>query len=150
VFARYIVGWRVSSSMQTDFVLDALEQALYARQPWRHGGLTHHSDRGSQCEFNPSSQHILTGGVDELEELEVGSIAPREAALAWASARVVSLRATAILEGDFRGLLQRGRSWYRGRVPSRRQSMVPTMRRYAPIESLTVRARTDGPLPILR
>jgi hypothetical protein len=44
VFARYIVGWRVSSSMQTDFVLDALEQALYARQPWRHGGLTHHSE----------------------------------------------------------------------------------------------------------
>ena len=28
VFARRIVGWRVSSSMHTDFVLDALEQAL--------------------------------------------------------------------------------------------------------------------------
>jgi putative transposase len=47
VFARYIVGWRVSSSMQTDFVLDALEQALYARQPGREGALVHHSDRGS-------------------------------------------------------------------------------------------------------
>ena len=33
VFARYIVGWRVSASMTTDFVLDALEQALYARRP---------------------------------------------------------------------------------------------------------------------
>ncbi len=33
VFARYIVGWQISSSMHTDFVLDALEQALYARQP---------------------------------------------------------------------------------------------------------------------
>jgi putative transposase len=32
VFARRIVGWRISSSMTTDFVLDALEQALYARQ----------------------------------------------------------------------------------------------------------------------
>ncbi len=48
VFARRIVGWRVSSSMQTDFVLDALEQALYARQPERDNSLTHHSDRGSQ------------------------------------------------------------------------------------------------------
>lgn len=28
VFARRIVGWRVSSSMRTDFALDALEQAL--------------------------------------------------------------------------------------------------------------------------
>jgi putative transposase len=29
VYARRIVGWRVSSSMHTEFVLDALEQALY-------------------------------------------------------------------------------------------------------------------------
>ena len=42
VFARRIVGWRVSSSMHTDFVLDALEQALYARQPERDGSLVHH------------------------------------------------------------------------------------------------------------
>lgn len=48
VFARRIVGWRVSSSMHTDFVLDALEQALYARQSERDGALVHHSDRGSQ------------------------------------------------------------------------------------------------------
>ena len=46
--ARRIVGWRVSSSMRTDFVLDALEQALYARQPERDGSLVCHSDRGSQ------------------------------------------------------------------------------------------------------
>ncbi|KHJ59181.1 IS3 family transposase, partial [Burkholderia glumae] len=45
VFARRIVGWRVSSSMSTDFVLDALEQALYARQPGDDGTLIHHSDR---------------------------------------------------------------------------------------------------------
>ncbi len=48
VYARRIVGWRQSSSMRTDFVLDALEQALYDRQPERTGGLIHHSDRGSQ------------------------------------------------------------------------------------------------------
>ena len=48
VFARRIVGWRVSSTMRTDFVLDALEQALYARQPERDNTLIHHSDRGSQ------------------------------------------------------------------------------------------------------
>ena len=47
VFARRIVGWRVSRTMQTDFVLDALEQALYDRQPAAND-LIHHSDRGSQ------------------------------------------------------------------------------------------------------
>ncbi|MFX8864295.1 DDE-type integrase/transposase/recombinase, partial [Acinetobacter baumannii] len=41
VFARRIVGWRVSRTMQTDFVLDALEQALYERQPAANA-LVHH------------------------------------------------------------------------------------------------------------
>ena len=45
VFAGRIVGWRVSSSMETTFVLDALEQALWARRP---AGTIHHSDKGSQ------------------------------------------------------------------------------------------------------
>ena len=44
---RRIMGWRVSSSMRTDFVLDALEQALYACQPERDGSSICHSDRGS-------------------------------------------------------------------------------------------------------
>ncbi|STG02101.1 transposase [Escherichia coli] len=42
VFAGYIVGWRVSSSMETTFVLDALELALWARRP---SGTVHHSDK---------------------------------------------------------------------------------------------------------
>ena len=46
VYARYIVGWRVSTSMKTELVLDALEQALWARKNLRE--LIHHSDRGSQ------------------------------------------------------------------------------------------------------
>ena len=45
VFAGYIVGGRVSSSMETTFVLDALEQALWAHRP---SGTIHHSDKGSQ------------------------------------------------------------------------------------------------------
>jgi transposase InsO family protein len=48
VFARRIVGWTVSRSARNDFVLDALEQALYARRPVDRGGLIHHSDRGVQ------------------------------------------------------------------------------------------------------
>src|SRR5256712_6744174 len=48
VFARRIVGWRVSSSLVTDFVLDALEQAIYDRCGDAPDGLVHHSDRGTQ------------------------------------------------------------------------------------------------------
>jgi len=46
VFSRYIVGWRVTTSLKSDITLDALEQALAARTP--EAGLIHHSDRGSQ------------------------------------------------------------------------------------------------------
>lgn len=47
VFARCIVGWRVSRTMTTDFVLDALEQALYARRPDDSENLIHHSVNAS-------------------------------------------------------------------------------------------------------
>jgi transposase InsO family protein len=64
VFARRIVGWRVSSSMQTDFVLDALEQALYARRREREGELVHHSDRGSQYVSIRYSERLAEAGIE--------------------------------------------------------------------------------------
>lgn len=70
VFARYIVGWKVSSSAHTDFVLDALEQALHDRQPQRDGGLIHHSDRGVQYVSIRYSERLAEAGV----EASVGSV----------------------------------------------------------------------------
>jgi len=63
VFARRIVGWRVSSSMHTDFVLDALEQALYARQPERDA-LICHSDRGSQYVSIRYTERLAEAGIE--------------------------------------------------------------------------------------
>ncbi len=64
VFARRIVGWRVSRSMHTDFVLDALEQALYARQPERDDALIHHSDRGSQYVSIRYTERLAEAGIE--------------------------------------------------------------------------------------
>lgn len=64
VFARSIVGWRVSRSMATDFVLDALEQALYARQPAGKEGLIHHSDRGSQYVSIRYTERLAEAGIE--------------------------------------------------------------------------------------
>src|SRR5690606_15322356 len=61
VFARCIVGWRVSRSMQTDLVLDALDQALHARQVG--AGLIHHSDRGVQYLSIRYSERLQEAGV---------------------------------------------------------------------------------------
>ena len=64
VFARRIVGWRVSRSMRTDFVLDALEQALYARQPELSDALIHHSDRGSQYVSIRYTERLGEAGIE--------------------------------------------------------------------------------------
>ncbi len=64
VFARHIVGWRVSRTMTTDFVLDALEQALYARQPTREQALIHHSDRGSQYVSIRYTERLAEAGIE--------------------------------------------------------------------------------------
>jgi transposase InsO family protein len=63
VFARRIVGWRVSTTMTTDFVLDALEQALHNRQPDPESALIHHSDRGSQYVSIRYSERLAEAGI---------------------------------------------------------------------------------------
>ncbi|WP_420852385.1 IS3 family transposase [Pelomonas aquatica] len=64
VFSRRIVGWRQSSSMHTEFVLDALEQALYDRKPSEDDGLIHHSDRGSQYLSIRYSERLAEAGIE--------------------------------------------------------------------------------------
>ena len=63
VFARRIVGWRVSSSMRTDFVLDALEQAIYARGGTMPAGLVHHSDQGTQYLSMRYTDRLADAGI---------------------------------------------------------------------------------------
>ncbi len=62
VFARKIVGWRVSTSMATGFVPDALNQAIYQRVP--SGDLVHHSDRGSQYPSIRYTERLSEAGID--------------------------------------------------------------------------------------
>lgn len=64
VFARRIAGWRVSSLMRSDFVLDALEQALYARQTERDSRLIHHSDGDSQYASIWYTERVAEVGVE--------------------------------------------------------------------------------------
>ncbi len=68
VFSRWIVGWRVLQSMQTELVLDALEQALWARG--KPKGVTHHSDRGSQYLSIRYSERLAEAGF----HASVGSV----------------------------------------------------------------------------
>ena len=64
------MGWRASSSARTDFVLDALEQALYARKPVGPDRLVHHSDRGVQYVSIRYTERLAEAGL----EPSVGSV----------------------------------------------------------------------------
>ena len=68
VFSRRIIGWRVARSMHTDLVLDALDQALWARSGAR--GVIHHSDRGCQYLSIRYTERLKEAGV----EPSVGSV----------------------------------------------------------------------------
>ncbi len=70
VYARYIVGWRVSRTAHARFVLDALEQALHDRRPAHRSGLVHHSDRGSQYVSIKYTERLAEAGI----EPSVGSV----------------------------------------------------------------------------
>ena len=68
VFARRIVGWRVSRSLHTELVLDALEQALWSRT--KTEGLVHHSDRGCQYLSIRYTERLAEANIDS----SVGSV----------------------------------------------------------------------------
>lgn len=68
VYARYIVGWRVSRTAHAGFVLDALEQAIHDRRPMNN--LIHHSDRGSQYLSIKYTERLAEAGI----EPSVGSV----------------------------------------------------------------------------
>jgi transposase InsO family protein len=68
VFSRFIVGWKVSASARTEFVLDVLEQVLNARNP--AGDLIHHSDRGVRYVSIRYTERLAEAGI----EASVGSV----------------------------------------------------------------------------
>ena len=64
VYARRLVGWKASASMRAEFVLDALEQALFARRPFDSDRLVHHSDRGSQYVSIRYTERLAEAGLE--------------------------------------------------------------------------------------
>ncbi len=71
VYSRMVVGWQLAPHMRTELVLDALEQALWARGIRSGQGLVHHSDRGSQYLSLRYSERLEAAGV----AASVGSVA---------------------------------------------------------------------------
>jgi hypothetical protein len=59
--SRKVVGWSIAAHMRTELLTDALTMAIQQRRP-AEGQVVFHSDRGTQGEFQWSSQHLYRGG----------------------------------------------------------------------------------------
>ncbi len=60
-FSRRVVGWAMAGHMRAALVLDALEMALWNRQP--APGVIHHSDHGSQYTSLAFGQRCRRAGI---------------------------------------------------------------------------------------
>jgi putative transposase len=107
--SRKVVGYALSRQIDTELALAAL-RAAFANQRPAPGACIHHSDRGCQGEFNPSSQHLLIGGVDGYKKAGSGTRRTCEDAVARATSSPTSIGAETVLAGDRRWMLKRGRS----------------------------------------
>jgi len=63
-FYSAVDSWRVSTSMSTQFVLDALNQAIFQRKTRGNKDLIHHSDRGSQYLSITYTERLTDAGID--------------------------------------------------------------------------------------
>jgi hypothetical protein len=148
VFARRIVGWRVSRRAHADFVLDALEQALHDRRPLK-GGLIHHSDKGSQGGFRWSSQH-RGGGWCDGGSATFGSGFAGEAAVARAAWGGNAGAPAPVLGVGGRWTLERGRSDGGGGITAGRVPLVSAGGWYGTIALGTICEASLGALPHVR
>jgi putative transposase len=96
-FSRRIVGWSMASTLHRQVVLDALDMALWQRQP---SGVIHHSDQGSQGGFKRSSQHLDGGGCDEHSKAALGSFWADALVLTWSTVGGRARGAASILGSD--------------------------------------------------
>jgi putative transposase len=60
-YSRYVVGWSMADHMRSELVLDALNLALWRRQPGF--GMIHHSDRGSQYTSLIVGERLREAGI---------------------------------------------------------------------------------------
>jgi len=90
---RKVLSWRVSNTMDADFCIEALEEAL----AWHGRPEIFNTDQGSQGGFKWSSQHPLKGSCDAKSKAAVGTGA---AVLTWSPTGDRTRREPAVLGGD--------------------------------------------------
>ena len=133
-WSRKIVGWAMANHIRAELVVDALEMAIGQRRP---GDVIHHSDQGSQGEFNWSSQHPGEECWDG-RSASIRSSVAEQAAFAGATSGRAADAPSAFLGIDRGWPIERGRGDWCGRVGAGRSEMVSGGRRHATIDACAI------------
>jgi hypothetical protein len=144
VFSRVVVGWSIDDHMRSELVVDALHMATWRRKP--EPGAIVHADRGSQGEFNRSSQHLPDLEVADDEASAAGGSSVEAGDAFAGSADPGQTRGARVLAPDRAGKEQRGRVDRGRRVRAGRDPLVSPRWRHAASEP----GRADRPLPVLQ
>ena len=123
-FSRRVVGWQLASHMRTTLVLDALRMALGTREHRADFQLVAHTDRGSQGEFNWSSQRSIEEGCDGQACGVDDGVDGQGADEVAGEAVVAPGRGAVVLARDRERLEQRGGRTGRGSVSGCGQPLV--------------------------
>ena len=145
-WSRKVVGYAISRSMEARIAVAALKAAIRGRNPPK--GCIHHSDRGSQGEFNWSLQHSGQGGCDG-RSASVGSCVAEQAAFAGATSGRAADAPAAFLGIDRGGGIERGRGDWCGRVGTGRSTVVSGGRRHATIDACAIIEAVIGSIPVV-
>jgi transposase InsO family protein len=145
--SRRVVGWSMESHLRTTLVLQALNMALWQRNP---ESVIHHSDQGTQGGFKWSSQHLEGGACngDRKETTFVSSWASEDA-IPWQAFGGTSGRAAAVLGSDRGRTFQRGRRGGSRGVARRGHTLVSGGRGDAAVASYSIIDTAVGTLPVL-
>ncbi len=146
LFSRKVVGWAMSETMPQELTLAALHMAITNRRP--SPGLLHHSDRGSQGEFNWSSQHPGEEGWDG-RSASVGSCVAEQAAFAGTASGRAAGAPAAVLGIDCGGAIERGRGDWRRRVGAGRSTVVSEGGRHATIDACAIIEAVVWAIPVV-
>ena len=148
LYSRRVIGWAVGARMTSDLPLRALNRAIGLRQPG--AGVIHHSDRGSQGEFNRSSQHSGIGGCYDGTQTAVGSVWTEQVAFARSTGLGTAWGACSVLGSDCDGAFERGRGPRCRCIPSGRLEVVPEVWRHATITFIAIGQAAVRTLPVFR
>ena len=143
-FTRKVLAWRISNTLEAEFCIEALNEAIHKFGPPE----IMNTDQGSQGGLNRSSQHSADGGCDDDRQTKIRTVDAAQIILTGAARSGATIGAAPFLVPDCLGSLQRGGCHPDRHFAAGRNTVVSRGWRHAPFPSGPIRAVAIAALPV--